>query len=248
MRTASILLSSLLIFSSQAKTTNDFLFVRGDIGKIDLTRPVFDGEKMNGIDIAWAMESLCERSAASGAGRSHATFDRCVTAEQMNSMLAHVRELAPNLASLYVTNVFPFVNDSGYLFGSDRYKDIGYGRYQDDWEASHLYGREVSRDVNGSPFYSSSTSVSDDNYVFGSSYYTPYIRNLSGGDDLDFYLYFAYAYAQPLRQRLVRFARHWNQNEILAKGKFDFSTVPYVHYDSIFPQLQGTELVYGVQT
>lgn len=196
-------------------TVNDFQFCGGDIDRIDLTEPVLDtSQRLRGLTIAWAKETILEMgNAASIDTGVNSTFSRSITAAQMNNMLEGMKRLCPDDTSLRGSNVFRFVNPGVELFGPNRAVDLGDGRFQDSWEASQLYGREISQYVSGSPFYSSSFSVQSANNVFGGSSYQRYVRTLSRGDKLD-YFQLAYTFAEPFRLRLSAITRHFNSSQL----------------------------------
>ena len=209
-------------------TTNDFLFCRGDIGRIDLTEPVLDlSGRMRGLTVAWAKESIleCGRAASVDTGVD-AVFTRKKSAEQMNNMLEGMKRLCPDDTSLRSDKVFSFIRDDVHLFGDNRTLDLG-TRYQDSWEASTLYGREISQFIGGSPFYTSNFSVSSENNVFGGRTYMPYVKTLSPGDKFDI-LQLAYTFANPFSLRLRRFVRH-----------FDLQTLSRMHGNPIYSVTAG---------
>ena len=196
-------------------TISDFLFCGGDIDKIDLTSPVVDSSsRLRGLFLAWAIESICERRAAAGINDSIRNyFRREITADQLNQMLASLKLLCPEDTSLKGDHVFRFVRDDMPLFGQNDVIDLGEGRFQDSWEASQLYGHEISQYVSGSPFYSSSFIVQAENNVFGGSAYRQYVKNTNRGDRLE-YLPLIYTYSEPLGRRLQFYVRHFNSSNL----------------------------------
>ena len=103
---------ALLCAHAHGKTINDFLYVSGDLTKIDLTqttRPPTDGI-MKGIFPAWTMEAIGERYAAIGSPRTFG-FTNKVSAAQMNAMKNDMEYLIPTTDYSSTNRTYYFIDN-----------------------------------------------------------------------------------------------------------------------------------------